>query len=261
MSLSQDPVFDLLKKDFVCGYKDIENKRYAGSSRKHSPAGQAVDTTNGAGPHNIQIFVMAPDGIVLTCLPGYWCSQDLASELEFAKQLGAVYRDPVLTVAEKNNRFSEMQLAHLKAHSKEERKRSEMQHFDVSYEKEKRFLTSDVFNRTVINPKTLNSNLGNLPPAAIKTCDVIMHQRMAARPFIPYDDFDVAAFSDYGRPMYDKNEDSLSVADSPPPASRGEAPMIGNDPRAHPIKTKAKREGKSMLIRAAQYGLRAAIQR
>ncbi len=251
MSLSQQPVFNLLKQDFVCGYKDIENKRYAGSSRKHSPSGEAVDTTNGAGPHNIQIFVMDPDGTVLTCLPGYWCSQDLASELEFAKQLGAVYRDTTLTVADRNTRFTEMQLNHLKAHSKAERKRSEMQHFDVAYEKDKRFLTSDVFNRTVINPRTLNPNLSNLPESAIKTCDVIMHQRMATRPFIPYEEFDVAAFSDYGRPMYDRHEDSLATEGAP----------IGNDPRAHPIKTTAKREGKSMLYRAARYGISAAMKR
>ena len=40
-----------------------------------------------------------------------------------------------------------------------------------------------------------------------KTTDQIVHERMAARPFVKYADFDVAAFSDYGRPKYDKKQD------------------------------------------------------
>ena len=248
----------MLKNDFVCGYKDIENKRYAGSSRKHAPDGQAVETTNGAGPHNIQMFVMTPDGIVLTALPGYWCAQDLTEELALAERLNDVWKDPNLSREEKNQQFRAMQIQHLSEHSKAERRRSAMQHFDVAYE-EDRFKTSDVFNRTLINPKTLDSKSMNLPPNAVKTCDVIMHERMAARPFVAYSDFDVAAFSDYGKPMYDKNEDSLG-ADGSQIASKGESPMIGNDPRAHPIKTQAKREGRSLLWRAANFGLRAALR-
>ena len=34
-----------------------------------------------------------------------------------------------------------------------------------------------------------------------------MHERMSLRPFIPYSQFDVATYVDYGRPKYDKNED------------------------------------------------------
>ena len=260
VSLSQEPVFSLLKNEFVCGYKDIENKGYAGSSRKHSPNGQAVDTTNGAGPHNIQMFVMASDGTVLTCLPGYWNSKDLASELEFAKTLNAVWVDPGLSRDEKNARFSEMQKQHLSQHTAAERKRSEMQHFDVAYEKKKRFLTSDVFNRTVINPRTFDPVKMDLPPHAVKTCDVIMHQRMASRPFVQYKDFDVKAYSDYGRPMYDKNEEELVASNGQTTKQRGEGKAIGNDPAAHPVKTQVKRQGKSLLMRAAQYGIRAAIR-
>ena len=250
-------MFTALKNDFVCGYKDIENKSYAGSSRKHSPSGQAVDTTNGAGPHNIQIFVMTPDGIVLTCLPGFWHSEDLANELALAERLNEVWIDPNLSREQKNERFSEMQLKHLNEHSIAERRRSQMQHFDVAYEKDKRFRTSDVFNRTLIDPR--NADLNNLPSYAIKTCDVIMHQRMSSRPFVPYSEFDVAAFSDYGKPMYDKNEDSIA-ADGSHIAQKSDAPMIGNDPRAHPIKTQAKRQGRNLLMRAANFGIRAALR-
>ena len=201
---------------------------------------------------------MNPEGIVLTALPGYWCAQDLASELTLAQQLNGVLKDPNLTEPEKKAKFSEMQMQHLASHSKAERKRSEMQHFDVAYEKTK-FRTSDVFNRTLISPKDADS--GNFPSYAVKTCDVIMHQRMASRPFVQYEDFDVAAFANYGKPMYDKNEDSLAADGSHGQvAMKSEAPMIGNDPRAHPIKTQAKRQGKSLLMRAARYGIRAALR-
>ncbi len=47
-----------------------------------------------------------------------------------------------------------------------------------------------------------------LPQEAFKTTDEIMHQRMIQRPFMQYGQFDVAAYADYGRPLYDKREDS-----------------------------------------------------
>ena len=80
----------MLKNQFVCGYHNIANEHYAGASGKHQVDGNAVDTSNGAGPHNIQIFVLSADGIVLTCLPGYWHSQDLADELKLAQTLNQV---------------------------------------------------------------------------------------------------------------------------------------------------------------------------
>ena len=35
---------------------------YAGNSGTHMPRGNAIETTNGAGSHNIQMFLMNPDG-------------------------------------------------------------------------------------------------------------------------------------------------------------------------------------------------------
>jgi len=103
VSLSTDPTFSVLKKDFVCGYKDISHKHWAGASGKHRPDENAVDTTNGAGPHNIQMFVMTPDGVVLHCLPGYWKSEDLASELQFAEKINQVWQDPHMTSTRKTS--------------------------------------------------------------------------------------------------------------------------------------------------------------
>ena len=250
----------MIKNGFVCGYKDIENKGYAGSSRKHEPDGNAVETTNGAGPHNIQIFVLAPDGTVMTCLPGYWRSEDLARELTFAQQLYQLWSDPGLSIADKKATFTRMQLDHIAQHPQAEHKRSRMQGFDIKYEASHRPYATDVFyQRTAIDPST-----GSVPPGNVKPTDIIMHERMAARPFVAYKDFDVARFSDYGKPMYDKNED-MKIADGETQAPSGRsAPMIGNDPRAHPIKTQMNRQSKAVARRsmnyAIRYGLRALLR-
>lgn len=254
MSLSNEPVFSELKNHFICGYKDIENKHYAGASGKHLPGGQAVDTTNGAGPHNIQIFVLAADGTVLTCLPGYWNPDDLASELVFATHLNDVWTDNSLSRSDKDQLFAKAQIEHIKEHSPAERKRSQLQHFDVVYEKQHRGARSDIFYEHSINPRT-----GNIDDRSIKTADVIMHQRMASRPFESYKDFDVVAFSDYGKPMYDKQEDMRNL-DGQIASGRREQDFIGNDPRAHPIKTEVKRQGKSILRQGLTSLVRQSVQ-
>lgn len=202
--------------------------------------------------------MLAPDGTVLHCLPGYWRSDDLARELDFSKRLYKVYMDQEMTAADKNILFAKMQLAHIREHPKDERERSHLQGFDLHYEKEKN-PGGDVFYQRAINPAT-----GEIPDRAVKTTDIIMHERMAQRPFLPYEDFDVAAFSKYGKPMYDKEEDfRMANGEIAPDARISDAPMIGNDPRAHPYKTEAKRQGKSLvrsaIYRAVQTGVSAAM--
>lgn len=245
----------MLKEQFICGYKDIENKGYAGASGKHKPDGQAIDTSNGAGPHNIQIFVLAADGTVLHCLPGYWHSQDLAAELQFAQELDKVWQNPELSIFQKDELYRQMQLAHIKEHSKAEQNRSHMQGFDIAYEKDHRLATTDVFYRNPIDPRT-----GKINNRLVKTTDVIMHQRMAARPFEPYKKFDTAVYADYGKPMYDKEEDFRN-ADGQVVANTANRKFIGNDPRAHPVQTEVKKESKSILRQAIPALLKAAISR
>ena len=162
--------------------------------------GGAVYTTNGAGPHNIQMFVLTPDGVVLTCLPGYWQSDDLALELKLAEDLNKVWLDPKLTLTDKRAKFSEMHLAHIKDHPTAMVRRSQMQGFDKKFEAKNRAATSDtILSRTDGDPK--------FDGITFKTTDQIFHERMAQRPFVPYRQFDVAAFCDYGRPKYDKKEE------------------------------------------------------
>ena len=81
MSLSNASVLSVLKNQYICGYKNITGASYAGRSGKHDPAAPAVVTTNGAGPHNVQMFFLSPEGNVLHCLLGYWAPNDLLVEI------------------------------------------------------------------------------------------------------------------------------------------------------------------------------------
>lgn len=257
MSLSSDPAFSLLKDKFVCGFHDISHESYAGASGKHKPDENAVDTTNGAGPHNIQMFVLAPDGTVLHCLPGYWNPQDLAQELALAQQLYDVWINPELSLAQKKETFTQMQLAHIEAHSKAEHNRSRMQGFDIQFEAQKRLNVTDVFyNRSLIDPSGKN-----IPPRLVKTTDVIMHERLAMRPFVPYEQFDVAAYSNYGKNLYDKHEQfrDPTTGQIAQGANLKSEPFIGNDPRAHPVETQVKRQAPRVMNSLLRYGLRAAM--
>lgn len=228
MSLSQDPAFSALKNYFVCGVHDITNEPYAGVSGLHEPTGKAVNTTNGAGPHNLQLFMLSADGTVLECLPGYWHSQDLVTEMEFANQLNQVWLNPKLTVPQKQQTFRQMQLAHMQDHSPGMVRRSRMQGFDQKYEAQHRLFHSDaIAHPDMITPNMLEPG-GKLPQEAFKTTDEIMHERMAMRPFVPFNRFDVASYVDYGRPIYDKHEDARNADGSVNKELAREQPKIGN---------------------------------
>jgi len=205
VSLSKEPVFSLLHNRFVCGYKDISNEPYAGNSGAHSTKGNAVDTTNGAGSHNIQLFVLDPDGTVLHCLPGYWNPEDLSGELALAERLDGVWRDHSLSLAQKKSQFASMQMEHFKHHSKELMSRSHMQGFDHQHEMSRKGLSDTL--KLAGNP--YSANWGEGSEDLVKTTDEIMHDRMSKRPFVAYSSFDTAKFADYGTHFYDKHEDSL----------------------------------------------------
>lgn len=228
MSLSQEPAFSALKENFVCGVHDISNEPYAGLSNRHEVSGNAVNTTNGAGPHNLQLFMLSADGTVLECLPGYWNPTDLVEEMKFASTLNGVWQDPHLSSTQKNQEFRQMQLAHIESHSPQMVRRSKMQGFDQKYEAEHRLMTSDtIADRSMITPNMLEKG-GRLPPSAFKTTDEIMHERMAVRPFLPIQRFDVASYVEYGKPKYDKHEDARNADGSINKEIAKAAPTIGN---------------------------------
>ncbi|MBX9692715.1 MAG: hypothetical protein K2Z81_10050 [Cyanobacteria bacterium] len=205
VSLSQEPLFSVLQKELVCGYRDISKEKWAGFSGRHEIGGNAVNTTNGAGPHNMQIFLLSGDGTVLHCLPGFWNPVDLVGEVEFAARLHDVWTNPNMDYNQKRQVFSQMQLAHISEHSSAMVARSKMQNFDKQYELKRRFNTDTIVQPTQYATVTYDQN--HAQQGLFKSTDQIMHERMAVRPFIPYAQFDVVAYSDYGRPKYDKNED------------------------------------------------------
>jgi hypothetical protein len=227
VSLSSDPAFSLLKKYFVCGYRDITYEPYAGVSGRHEVGGNAVDTSNGAGPHNLQLFFLASDGTVLSVLPGYWHSQDLVPEMNLAAQLDKVWTDNSLSRTQKDQMFRNMQLAHVSQHSPGMVKRSKMQSFDMQYEVQNRLAYSDtILDRNAASYAVETHN--KVPPYAFKTTDRLMHERMASRPFVAYNQFDVAAFADYGKQKYDKHEDFRMADGTVNKDAAKSAPLLGN---------------------------------
>jgi len=81
----------------------------------------------------------------------------------------------------------------------------------------------------------------------VKTVDVVMHERMAQRPFVDYKDFDVPQFANYGKNEYDKHEQfRMANGQIAPGADLKSEPMNRQRSRAHPIETQVKRQGKSL---------------
>ena len=208
VSLSQEPVLSVLKNELVCGYKDISSESYAGFSGSHKIGENAINTTNGAGPHNVQSFLMASDGTVLHCLPGYWHPQDLVREVEFAGRLHDVWTNKKLSSTQKRQHFKSMQLSHVNEHPWQMKRRSRMQSFDMEHEAKHRLRNSDTITNAGVAQAILSKDRMTKIKAmrGFKTTDQIMHERMASRPFVSYSHFDVAKFADYGRPLYDKSE-------------------------------------------------------
>ena len=176
---------------------------YAGNSGTHKPNGNAVDTTNGAGPHNIQMFIMNPDGTVVHCLPGFWNAQDLVTELQLGRKLNDLYNNHELTADLKAKQFARLQEEHIRFHPAEMTERSKLQGFDAKHEAMKP--GSDF----VKDKSMLAGEWGAHCMQGLKTTDVVMHERMAKRPFMSYSSFDVAQFANYGTETYDKHEDAL----------------------------------------------------
>lgn len=202
MSLPKEPAFSLLKSDFVVGWKNIITEKYVGESFGYTCDQTAVGTTNGAGPHNVQIFVLSPDLTVLHALPGFWHPEDLAQELRFAQALHRLWNDKGRSRAEKDAMFTRMQLAEYKRHSRTTTVRSSWQGFDAKNEQKRReggkerdtFLTSA--------DGSVRERRGRL---VMKPINQLVHERLAQRPFVKFTDFDIAEFADYGRILYDNN--------------------------------------------------------
>ena len=202
MSLPHDSVYSQLQSDFVVGWKNIKNKSYVGRSHGYTPRQCSLGTTNGAGGKNLQIFVLSPDLTVLHALPGFWHPEDLARELRFARSLLRLWQDENRTRAQKNSMHRLLQLAEARYQPEATSARSGWQSFDQRNEPSRlRRGSRDTF-RTTKDGYLLADRKGQL---LMKPTNVLVHERMARRPFVRFEDFDVAEFADYGNTFYDKN--------------------------------------------------------
>ncbi len=186
----------------------------------HPIDGTAVNTTNGAGPHNLQTFVMTTDGTVLHCLPGFWNSSDLACELALAEKLNYIWEDKAITPAHKAELFKRLHLEHLATHSQETVARSHLQGFDAQHiYKNRKDLADCISDKEAI--KAVEDPHHDLPYAAFKTTDKIMHERMASKAFTfaDYSNFDTAAYTSYGCSHYDKGENEMEIAEGLRPST------------------------------------------
>jgi hypothetical protein len=202
VSLPDEAVFPLLEREFVLGWFNTEREWWVGESFGYSRQQSAVGTSNGAGPHNVQIFVLSPDLVVMHALAGYWHPEDLVRELRLGLALYALWRDD-RSLGEKYTMYKRMQLAAVRAHPAETYARSGWQDFDVAAEVMR--LGAGEARDTIQRRADGTVARGEGAPLRMKPMNVLLHERMAARPFVPFAAFDIAAFVDYGRPFYDNN--------------------------------------------------------
>jgi hypothetical protein len=177
----------MLRQNFVCGWQNIEGHRGAGRSNGHDPSNPASDVNNGAGFHNVQMLVLTPDGRVVHCLPGYWKAAPLIKELQFSLELVQLWNSS-RPLKDKVRQFQETHLEHMLKHSAKDIEESRLPNFD---EHRERTRGTDTTRST----------------GDVKKTDQIVHERMAERPFMPYEEFDLAAFTDVGQKFYDSHTD------------------------------------------------------
>ena len=175
----------------MVGWRNNKTEDYVGSSFGYSKTKTSVGTTNGAGPHNVQMFVLSPDLVVLHALPGFWHPEDLTRELRFAQVLARLWQDETRTHQRKSALFERMQLSATRTHAPETFARSGWQGFDAAIEKQK--LQNGGCDTFLLreNGQPLRDQAGR---PLMKPLNVLVHERMAQRPFVPFEDFDIAAF-------------------------------------------------------------------
>lgn len=198
MTLADETVQQILSERFVVGWHNIWREAWVGQSHGYRPDQSAVGTTNGAGGRNMQVFVLAPDATVLHALPGFWHPEDFAHELRFAAALADLWQDDTLSRERKDAMFAMVHLAEPGLQSEATRARSGWQRFDAHVE--------------IHRARTEGRDTLAAPPqdevdprSSLKPLNVLVHERMAERPFVPFAEFDVERFVDYGRPYYDNN--------------------------------------------------------
>lgn len=205
-----------MQSDFELTWKNIKKEDYVGYSAGYSTSKCAVGTTNGAGAHNVQIFVLSPEQIVLHALPGFWHAEDLARELRLGLSLFKLWKSENYSPEQKNKIYRRIQLNAVRNHPVEMFARSAWQGFDVNTERARnRSGERDTFfaeKAPEAIPRNLQQLMRSITTLAVqpgqqipKPINLLVHERMARRPFVRFADFDTAQFIDYGRMFYDLN--------------------------------------------------------
>lgn len=194
MTLPDPEVLDLLRDEFVVGWHNIVAEDHVGVSRGYHRQQTSIGTTNGAGGRNLQIFVLAPDLTVLHALPGFWHPDDLVRELRFAQTVDRLHRDAGRSDEAKTAMLRRLHEQHLRTQPLATRLRSTWQSFDGHTEHQRGAHERRDTLRYVGDRKF-----------ELRRLDEVVHRRMAAQPFVPFAEFDVEAFVDYGKVHYDNN--------------------------------------------------------
>ncbi len=204
MTLANDTVRAMLRERFVVGWQNIWREAYVGQSNGYRKEQTAVGTTNGAGGRNMQVFVLSGDLVVLHALPGFWHPDDFAQELRLAEGLASLWADVKVTRAQKDSMFRQVQLAEIRAHGELTFARSRWQHFDAHAERARAQTEwRDTFTTATYGADAMTESA--IAAAQMKPMNVLVHERMATRPFVPFAAFDIAEFVDYGLGHYDNN--------------------------------------------------------
>ena len=194
MTLPTDDVIQFLEGRFVLCHRNIEADKHVGLSHGYKPTQSAVGTTNGAGPRNVQFLVLAHDETVLHAVPGFWHPEDLIKELTLGLEVARLYGTERISGGKKEAMFRMLHQSFLRRHGPEMAARSEWQGFDRWHEEQRKEAEPrDTFALTLGGDQRL------------KSVPRVIHDRMAARPFMKLRDFDLERFVDYGRPFYDNN--------------------------------------------------------
>lgn len=194
MSLSLDPTFSVLKEHYIVGWKNIAREDYVGASSGYGCDQPAVGTTNGAGPRNMQMFMLSGDSTVLHVLPGFWHPEDLAHELQLGRTLHRLWKDKRSTKA-KRDMFQRIQKRTLRNLPKAMVSRSGWQGFDAQNERNRLKMLKPGQTRDTFFYK-------DGKPGKIKPLTTLVHERMMEQPFVKFRRFDTEEFIDYGRARF-----------------------------------------------------------
>jgi hypothetical protein len=194
VTLPNEEVKALLGAEFVLAARNIEKDLHVGLSHGYRSDQSAVGTTNGAGGRNVQLLVLAADGVVVHALPGFWHAADLVPELRLGLELFRLYLDDDRTPAARDAMFHALHRAHLQRHGAAAATRGAWQSFDKHHELHR----ADFAARDT-------SEIAPDGKRVLKAIPQLVHDRLATRPFRRLADFDLESFVDYGRPFYDNN--------------------------------------------------------